>query len=309
MSAQGQRALVVRIKLTHQLGPQQPSRPHLGHLHEIVHADGPEERQARREGVDLHARSDAGAHVLDPVGERIGQLQVGRGAGLLHVVAADGDGVELGRLLRRIGEDVGDDPHAGRRRIDVGVPDHELLQNVVLDRAGELGVGYALFFGGGDIERQHRQHRAVHGHGHAHLIERDAAEQGAHVQDRVDRHPRHADVARHPRVVAVVAAVGGQVESDRQPLLTGGEVAAIEGVGLLGGGEAGVLADGPRVGHVHGRVGATHVRRDAGIAAEEVEALQIGGTVSASHPDAFGRVAPLIGQAGRERGEPHVVVG
>ena len=80
-----------------------------------------------------------------------------------------------------------------------------------------------------------------------HLVERDAVEQRAHVEDRVDRHAGHADVARHARVVGVVAAVGGEVEGDRQALLAGGEVAPVEGVGVLGRREAGVLADGPRL--------------------------------------------------------------
>src|SRR3546814_2758760 len=85
----------------------------------------------------------------------------------------------------------------------------------------------------------------LHGHRHAHLVERDAGEQGAHVEDRVDRHPGHADVAGDPRMVAVVAAVRGQVESHRQPLLPGRQVAAVEGVAVLGRGEAGILPDGP----------------------------------------------------------------
>ena len=45
-------------------------------------------------------------------------------------------------------------------------------------------VRHALLLGGDDVERQHRQHRAVHGHRHAHLVERDAGEQRAHVVDR-----------------------------------------------------------------------------------------------------------------------------
>jgi len=82
-----------------------------------------------------------------------------------------------------------------------------------------------------------REHRAVHGHRHRHLVQRDAVEQLPHVQDGVDGHAGHADVTGHARVVGVVAAVGGQVEGDRQALLAGREVAAVEGVRLLGGGE------------------------------------------------------------------------
>jgi hypothetical protein len=51
-----------------------------------------------------------------------------------------------------------------------------------------------------------------------HLVERNAVEQDLHVLDRVDRHAGLADIARHARVVAVVAAVGGQVEGDAHAL-------------------------------------------------------------------------------------------
>ena len=173
--------------------------------------------------------------------------------------------MELNRGIcaRGVGEDVGDDPHRRLRRVDVGVADHELLEDVVLDGPGELLRRHALLLGGHDVERHHRQHRAVHGHRHRHLVQRDAVEELPHVEDRVDGHAGHADVARHPGVVGVVAAVGGQVEGDRQALLAGGQVAAVEGVGLLGGGEAGVLPDGPGLVDVHRRVGAAQERRQA----------------------------------------------
>ena len=67
----------------------------------------------------------------------------------------------------------------------------------------------------------------------------------------------------HARMVAVVAAVRGEVEGDREALLPGREVAAIEGVGLLGRGEAGVLPDRPGLGDVHGGVRPAQERRQA----------------------------------------------
>jgi hypothetical protein len=69
---------------------------------------------------------------------------------------------------------------------------------------------------------------------------------------RVDGHAGLAHVAGHARVVAVVAAVGGQVEGHRHALPAGGQRLAVEGVGFFGGGEAGVLADGPGAHRVHG---------------------------------------------------------
>ena len=45
--------------------------------------------------------AEAGADVLDAVGERVGELEVGRRPGLLDVVAGDRDRVEARHLLRR----------------------------------------------------------------------------------------------------------------------------------------------------------------------------------------------------------------
>ena len=80
----------------------------------------------------------AGLQVLDAVGERVGQLQVGRRPGLLDVVAGDRDRVEPRHLLRGEREDVADDLHRGLGRIDVGVAHHELFEDVVLDGPGQL---------------------------------------------------------------------------------------------------------------------------------------------------------------------------
>ena len=85
-------------------------------------------------------------------------------------------------------------------------------------------LGDALLLGRDDVAREHRQHGAVHRHRHGHLVERDAVEEDLHVLDGVDRDARLADVADDARVVAVVAAVGGEVERDRQAHLPGGEV-------------------------------------------------------------------------------------
>ena len=140
----------------------------------------------------------------------------------------------------------------------------------------------ALLLGRGDVERHHRQHGAVHGHADAHLVERDAVEQRARVVDRVDRHAGHPDVAAHPRVVGVVAAVGRQVEGDAEALLTGREVAPVERVGRLGGREPGVLADRPGLGRVHRRVRAAQERAEPRPGVERVESLEVLGSVDAA---------------------------
>ncbi len=271
MGAQRQGAGVPRLEaLAHQARPEQAGGPQLRHLEEIIHPDAEEEGQSRRELIDLQSRRCSGAHIVEPVGQGVGQFQVRRRPGLQHVVAGDRDGVEPRHELRGIAEDVGYDPHRRLGRIDIGVPHQEFFEYVVLDRARELVLPHALLFGGDDVEGQDRQHRPVHGHGDADPVERDGLEQGAHVVDGIDRHPSHAHVAPDPRVVGIVAAVGGQVEGHRQPRLAAGEVAAIEGVRLFGGGEAGVLADRPRPGQVHGRVGAADEGRQPGPSVQQV---------------------------------------
>ena len=74
----------------------------------------------------------------------------------------------------------------------------------------------------------------------------------------------------------------GEVEGDGHALLTGREVAAIEGVGVLGGGEAGILPHRPRPLHVHGRVGTAQIRRDAWEPIEKVDAVEVGLTVDSA---------------------------
>ena len=121
--------------------------------------------------------------------------------------------------------------------------------------------------------------------------------------DAVDGHAGHADVALHPRMVGIVAAVGRQIEGDRQPLLTGGEVAAVEGIGCLGGREAGILADGPGVAGIHGRIGAAHIGGDARQAVDEVEPLDGVGTIGGLDGQALGRVPGAACGTGAGRAE------
>ena len=159
---------------------------------------------------------------------------------------------------------------------------------------------HSLLLGRHDVHRHYRQHRAVHGHRHRHPLERDPVEQDLHVLDRVDGHPRLAHVAGDPRMVRVVAAVGGEVEGDGQPGLTRFEVAAVERVRLLGRRVARVLAQGPGTAGVHRRPGAPDVRREARQGIEMLQPFEVRCGVERLHVDAFrspprqigGRTAP-----------------
>ena len=281
MRAQGQGFRVLGVELLDELGPQHAGGAHFGHFHEVVLALGPEEGEARGEGVNVNAGLDPGAHVFQAVRKRVRHFQVRRGAGFLHVVAGDGNGVEFGHVLGGELKDVRNDFHGGIRRIDVGVAHHVFLENVVLDRAGELVQRAALFLGGHDVEGQHGQHGAVHGHGNGHLVQRNALEEDFHVQDGVHGHAGLAHVTHHAGVVGVIAAVRRQVKGDGEALLAGRQVAAVEGVGFLRRGEACVLSHRPGTGHVHGGVRSAEVGGHTGgkvqVQAVVVHAFRVGG--------------------------------
>ena len=120
-----------------------------------------------------------------------------------------------------------------------------------MDGTRQLVERSALLLSGDDVERQNRKHSTVHRHGDGHLVQRNLVEQNLHVENGVDSHTGFTDITDHTRVIGVVTAVRGQVESHRQTFLTGSQVAAIEGVGLLSSGETGILTDGPRAENVH----------------------------------------------------------
>ena len=186
MGAQNQRLCILCPQLSHELVPERPRGAKLGHLEEEVHADAEKEAQPRREGIDIEASRLRRADILDAVGDGVGELLNCRRTGLVHVVAGDRNGVELRHVPGGVGDDVADDPHARLGRVDIGVADHELLEDVVLDGPVELRLAHPLLFGGDDEHGEHRQHGAIHGHRHAHLIERDTVEQDLHVLDAVD---------------------------------------------------------------------------------------------------------------------------
>jgi hypothetical protein len=147
--------------------------------------------------------------------------------------------------------------------------------------------GHALFLGRDDVAGEHRQHGAVHGHRHAHLVERDAVEQDLHVLDRIDRHAGLADVADHPRMIGIVAAMGGEIEGHRQAHLAGREIGAIELVALFGGREAGILADRPGTPGVHRGLRSAGEGREARQRAHRLDLLEVGRGVERLHRDPF----------------------
>ena len=260
VGAQHQRLRIFRIELFHDAAPQQARRTHLGNFQVEVHANSPEEGQTASEGIYVHALRQGGLHILFTVGQSEGQLQRLVGTRLLHVVATDRDGVELGHVLAGVLDDVTNDAHAGLWWVNIGITHHELFQNVVLNGTAELVLAHALLFRRHHIACQHGQHCAVHRHRHTNLVQRNTVEQDFHVFYTVNGHTRLAHVTRYTRVVAVVTTVGGQVKSYRYPLTTCGQGFAVKRIGFFSGRETCILANRPRAYRIHSSLRAAQER-------------------------------------------------
>ena len=85
-----------------------------------------------------------------------------------------------------------------------------------------------MFFRRDNIERENRQHRAIHRHRHAHLIKRNAREQRAHVINRINRDTGHADIAFDARMIGIITTMRRKIEGNRKALLTCCEIAAVK---------------------------------------------------------------------------------
>ena len=260
--------------LFHDRGPETACGAELAHLLQQVVVAGEKEAEPSGEGIDIEAGRDGGIDVGDAVREREGDL-LGRGAArFAHVVAGDGDGVPAGDALRAETEDVRDQPHAGRGRIDPRPAGDVLLENVVLDGAAELLEGHALLLAHGDVEAEEDGSGAVDGHGGGDAVEGNLLEQRAHVVDRVDGDADLADLAHGHGVVGVVADLGGEVEGDGEAGLALVKEVTVALVRFFGGAEAGVLAHGPETPAVHRGLDAA----GEGVLAGEAE-VAVGGRV------------------------------
>ena len=209
MCTKGHRLGVLRVEGLHQRSPQQPTRPELGDFHKMVHSDSPKKGDPGRKRVHVQPGTNSFTHVFHSIGQRVSQLQIGCCAGFVHVITAHTNGVETRHSLRRVPEDVADQFHGGFGWIDVRIPHHELFENIVLDGSRELFGWHTLLLSGYNVKGHHGDHRAIHGHGHRHGIQRDLIKKDLHVLDGVDRHAGLSYIAGDPRMVGIVPAVCG----------------------------------------------------------------------------------------------------
>ena len=153
--------------------------------------------------------------------------------------------VPLRRLSGAEHDHVLGQPERGVGREDVGSAGQIFLDDVVLGRALELGAWRALLVGDRDIESHQPRRGGVDGHRRVHRRERDVLEQRPHVADVGDRDADLAHLAARQDMIAVEPGLGRQVEGDREPRLSLGEVLAIKAIELARGRMAGVGAEDP----------------------------------------------------------------
>ena len=118
---------------------------------------------------------------------------------------------------RAIHDRVAHDTHRRPDRVDPLLLGHVLLEDVGLNRAGELVEVEAAVLGQRDVHREQDPRGRVDRHRHGDLLEIDALEERLHIVEHVDRHAFAADLAEPSRVVGVVAHQGRHVEVHREP--------------------------------------------------------------------------------------------
>ena len=154
--------------------------------------------------------------------------------------------------------------HGRLGRVDVFLLRDVFLEDVVLQRAGNLLPVRALFFGDGQIHRPDDRGGGIDGHRGGDVGERNLVEEHFHVRQGADGHAAFADFAFGERMVGVVAHQRGQIEGDGKAGLALREQIAEALVGVFGGAEAGELAHGPEASAIHRGMNAARVRRLAG---------------------------------------------
>jgi hypothetical protein len=111
MRTQGHGFLVLRVPPFYDFCPEYTRRAKLRYLHEVIHANSPEEAKLRSELVYRQPGIDSNAKIFQAVGKGVSEFEVGRSSGLLHVIPADRDAIELRHVRRAVAEYIADNSH------------------------------------------------------------------------------------------------------------------------------------------------------------------------------------------------------
>jgi hypothetical protein len=215
------------------------------------------------------------------------------------------------QLSCAIGEHVGRDPHRWHRRVDVGAAGQIFLEYVVLGGPCDVLSIHALLLCHERVEEQENRGGRVYRHRGRDLLQRDAFEEVAHVQERVDGYADLADLPKGELMVRVASHLRGQVEGHREACLTVLYQVLEAGVRLTRRAETRVLAHGPWPAAIHARVRAAGVRILSRVAEtlSVVEAFEVVGLVEGLDFDPGLRVALVVAFLGVHRVSSPLVSG
>src|SRR5208283_3300212 len=104
-----------------------------------------EKTETRSEVVDVEAAPSRPLDIFDAIVDGKGQFLQRRRSRFANVITGNGNSVESRRELRSEFEGVNHQPHRGRGRVDVFLLRDVFLENIVLNRAGDLLPVRALF--------------------------------------------------------------------------------------------------------------------------------------------------------------------
>ena len=203
--------------------------------------------------------------VLHAVAQGEGEfLRRGR-AGFADVVAGDRDAVPSRHVLRLELDRVDDELHRRFRRIDELVLRVEFLEDVVLQRAAELGPVEPALLRHREVHRPDDSGGAVDRLADGDVFKRDVRVETMHVLDGVDRDAAAPDFTGGERVVGIATHERWKVEGGGEAGVGLRALGVFQqvleaGVGVVGGAEAGELAHGPQPCAIHAFVDAAGER-------------------------------------------------
>jgi len=209
--------------------------------------------------VNGKAGVNPSTNVVKAISQGIGQLKIGGGTCLMHVIATNAYRIKHWHFVGSIFEYISNDAQRWQRWVDIGIPHHKLFEDIILDCSGQFIGANALLFGSDDIKGHNGDNGAVHGHGNRHFIKRDAIEEYFHILNGINGYPGFSNITNYSFMVGVVTAVGGQVESHGKTLLPGCKISPVKCIRFFGGGKTSVLPYGPWASGIHRGIGTTQV--------------------------------------------------
>src|SRR5437868_2780270 len=246
MEAHHERTRILRpVPLLHVPGPDTSRRAELGDLLEEIVVNVPEERQTRRERIDVQAACNSALHVGESVGKCKRELLRRRCTRFSDVVAADRDRVPPRHVLRGPLEAIYDKSQGWLYWIHPGVLRHVLFENVVLDGPAQFPRIDALLFRRRDVEAVEDDGGPIDGHRSRDLIERDSVEEHLHVGEAGYCHATFADLSLGPGMVRVVTHQRWEIERDGETGLAMGEQKLVSLIRVACAAKAGELPHGP----------------------------------------------------------------